>query len=48
MRDRLQRLGHVSSEIFGITDLDRLYAAVADVARSLDTADAASLMVRKK
>ncbi len=31
--------------MLGITDLDRLYATVADVARSLDTADAASLMV---
>jgi signal transduction histidine kinase len=45
MRDRLQRLSHVSHEIFGIMDLDRLYATVADLARSLDTADAASLMV---
>jgi signal transduction histidine kinase len=35
----------VSHEIFGIMDLDRLYATVADLARSLDTADAASLMV---
>jgi signal transduction histidine kinase len=45
MRDRLQRLGHVSSEMLGIMDLDRLYSTVAEVARSLETADAASLMV---
>lgn len=31
--------------MLGIMDLDRLYATVADVARSLDSADAASLMV---
>jgi signal transduction histidine kinase len=45
MRDRLQRLTEVTNEMLGIMDLDRLYATVADVARSLDTADAASLMV---
>jgi signal transduction histidine kinase len=31
--------------MLGILDLDRLYMTVADVARSLDTADAASLMI---
>ena len=45
MRDRLHRLHEVTSEMLGIMDLDRLYATVADVARSLDGADAASLMV---
>jgi signal transduction histidine kinase len=45
MRDRLQRLGHASTEMLGIMDLDHLYATVAGVARSLDTADAASLMI---
>ena len=45
MRDRLRRLHEVTSEMLGIMDLNRLYATVADVARSLDTADAASLMV---
>lgn len=45
MRDRLRRLHEVTSEMLGIMDLDRLYATVADVAKSLDTADAASLMV---
>ena len=45
MSDRLQRLGHVTTEMLGILDLDRLYATVADVARSLETADAASLMI---
>jgi signal transduction histidine kinase len=45
MRDRLRRLHEVTSEMLGILDLDRLYATVADVARSLDTADAASLMI---
>jgi signal transduction histidine kinase len=45
MRDRLQRLTEVTTEMLGIMDLERLYAMVADVARSLDTADAASLMV---
>jgi signal transduction histidine kinase len=45
MRDRLQRLSSVTNEMLGIMDLDRLYATVADVARSLETADAASLMV---
>jgi signal transduction histidine kinase len=45
MRDRLRRLSDASSEMLGIMDLDRLYASVADVARSLDTADAASLMI---
>jgi signal transduction histidine kinase len=45
MRDRLRRLHEVTIEMLGIMELDRLYATVADVARSLDTADAASLMV---
>jgi signal transduction histidine kinase len=45
MRDRLRRLHEVSNEMLGIMDLPRLYATVADVARSLDAADAASLMV---
>jgi signal transduction histidine kinase len=45
MRDRLRRLHDVTTEMLGIMDLNRLYATVADVARSLDTADAASLMV---
>lgn len=45
MRDRLRRLHDVTIEMLGILDLDRLYATVADVARSLDTADAASLMI---
>jgi signal transduction histidine kinase len=45
MRDRLRRLQEVTSEMLGIFDLGTLYARVADVARSLDTADAASLMV---
>jgi signal transduction histidine kinase len=45
MRDRLGRLHEVTSEMLGILDLDRLYATVADAARSLDSADAASLMV---
>jgi signal transduction histidine kinase len=45
MRDRLRRLYEVSNEMLGIMDLNQLYATAADVARSLDTADAASLMV---
>jgi signal transduction histidine kinase len=45
MRDRLGRLHEVTSEMLGILDLDRLYQTVAEAARSLDTADAASLMV---
>jgi signal transduction histidine kinase len=45
MRDRLRRLHEVTNEMLGIMDLDHLYATVADVARSLDTADAASLMI---
>ncbi|HJW48481.1 MAG TPA: GAF domain-containing sensor histidine kinase, partial [Candidatus Limnocylindria bacterium] len=45
MRERLQRLHEVTTEMLGIMDLNRLYATVADVARSLDTADAASLFV---
>ena len=45
MRDRLRRLHEVTNEMLGVLDLDRLYATVADVARSLDTADAASLMI---
>jgi signal transduction histidine kinase len=48
MRDRLRRLHEVTNEMLGILDLDRLYTTVADVARSLDTADAASLMVVDK
>jgi signal transduction histidine kinase len=45
MRDRLRRLHEVTNEMLGILDLDRLYTTAADVAKSLDTADAASLMV---
>lgn len=45
MRYRLHRLHEVTAEMLGILDLDRLYATVAEVARSLDSADAASLMV---
>src|SRR5687767_1365024 len=45
MRDRLRRLYEVTNEMLGIMDLNQLYARVADVARSLDTADAASLMI---
>lgn len=45
MRDRLQRLHEVTNEMLGIMDLQRLYDTVAHAARSLDTADAASLMV---
>jgi signal transduction histidine kinase len=45
MRDRLRRLHEVTNEMLGILDLDRLYATAADVARSLDSADAASLMI---
>src|SRR5688500_17195733 len=45
MRDRLRRLYEVTNEMLGIMDLNQLYATVADVARSLDTADAASLMI---
>lgn len=45
MRDRLRRLQEVANEMLGIMDLDRLYSTVADVAKSLDIADAAALMV---
>jgi signal transduction histidine kinase len=45
MRDRLRRLHDVTNEMLGIMDLNRLYATVAEVARTLDTADAASLML---
>ena len=45
LRDRLHSLHEVTGEMLSIMDLDRLYATVADVARSLDTADAASLMI---
>jgi len=45
LRDRLRRLHEVTNEMLGIMDLNQLYATVADVARSLDTADAASLMI---
>ncbi|MEX2047358.1 MAG: HAMP domain-containing sensor histidine kinase [Chloroflexota bacterium] len=45
MRDRLHRLHDVTNQMLGIMDLERLYSTVADVARSLDTADAASLMI---
>jgi signal transduction histidine kinase len=45
MRDRLRKLHEVSNEMLGITDLHRLYDTAAEVARSLDTADAASLMI---
>jgi signal transduction histidine kinase len=45
MRDRLHKLHDVSNEMLGILDLDRLYATAADVAKSLETADAASVMI---
>ena len=45
MRDRLQKLHDVTNEMLGIMELDQLYSRVADVARSLDTADAAALMI---
>jgi signal transduction histidine kinase len=45
MRDRLHRLHEVTNEMLGILDLERLYMRVADAARTLDGADAASLMV---
>lgn len=45
MRDRLRRLHDVTAEMLGIMDLNKLYVTVATVARSLDTADAASLMI---
>jgi signal transduction histidine kinase len=45
MRDRLGRLHDVTTEMLGILDLERLYTMVAEAARSLDSADAASLMV---
>jgi signal transduction histidine kinase len=45
MRDRLQKLNDVMTETLGIMELDRLYARVAEVAKSLDTADAAALMI---
>ncbi|HEV8671533.1 MAG TPA: HAMP domain-containing sensor histidine kinase [Candidatus Limnocylindria bacterium] len=45
MRERLRRLHEVTNDMLGVLDLARLYAMVADAARSLDTADAASLMV---
>ncbi|MDP9280514.1 MAG: HAMP domain-containing histidine kinase [Chloroflexota bacterium] len=45
MRDRLGRLHDVTNEMLGILDLDKLYTTVAEAARSLDTADAASLMI---
>jgi signal transduction histidine kinase len=45
MSDRLRRLHEVTTEMLGIMDLDRLYSTVADAARSLDSADASSLML---
>ena len=45
MRDRLQKLNDVTNEMLGIMDLERLYSRVAEVAKSLDTADAAALMI---
>src|SRR5712692_7753551 len=45
MRDRLQKLHDVTNEMLGIMDLERLYSRVAEVAKSLDTADAAALMI---
>ena len=45
MRDRLQKLHDVMNEMLGIMDLERLYTRVAEVAKSLDTADAAALMI---
>ena len=45
MRERLSRLHEVTSQMLSQMDLDALYTMVADAARSLDTADAASLMI---
>ena len=45
MRDRLRKLHDVTNEMLGIMDLERLYSRVAEVAKSLDTADAAALMI---
>jgi len=45
MRDRLGRLHEVTNKMLGIMELDRLYTTVAEAARSLDSADAASLMI---
>src|SRR3989475_5262209 len=45
MRDRLQKLHDVTNEMLGIMELDRLYPRIADVAKSLDSADAAALMI---
>ena len=45
MRNRLRKLNEVTNEMLGIMDLDRLYSTVAEVAMSLDSADAAALMV---
>ena len=45
MRERMQKLHDVTNEMLGIMELDRLYTTVAEVARSLDTADAAALMI---
>ena len=45
MRDRLQKLHDVTNEMLGLMALDQLYSRVADVAKSLDTADAAAVMI---
>jgi signal transduction histidine kinase len=45
MRDRLHRLYEVTNQMLGIMDLERLYTTAAGAARSLDTADAASVMI---
>lgn len=45
MRDRMQKLHDVMNEMLGVMELDQLYSTVAEVAKSLDTADAAALMI---
>jgi signal transduction histidine kinase len=45
LRDRLDRLHDVTNQMLGTMDLDRLYTIVADAARALESADAASLMI---
>lgn len=45
MQDRLRRLHDVTNQMLVIMDLEKLYTVAAEAARTLDTADAASLMV---
>ena len=45
MRERLSRLHEVTAQMLTQMDLGELYNTVADAARTLDTADAASLMI---